>query len=104
MPDAGKVTSQDGKIALNTTTLDLTWAYDPIGDFPAVFNIPAITNFDSRRDTAKYRNRRAGHRAVARQQPRDIGLNLVCSSSRLTSPISSPRSRPPDGRRAGVLF
>lgn len=44
MPDAGKVTSQDGKIALNTTTLDLTWAYDPIGDFPAVFNIPAITN------------------------------------------------------------
>jgi hypothetical protein len=44
MPGAGKVTSADGNTALNTSTLDLTWAYDPIGDFPAVFNLPAIVN------------------------------------------------------------
>ncbi len=44
MPAAGKVTSADKKVALNTTTLDLTWAYDPIGDFPAVFNPTAIIN------------------------------------------------------------
>jgi len=44
MPAAGKITSPDKKIALNTTTLDLTWAYDPIGDFPAVFNPTAILN------------------------------------------------------------
>jgi hypothetical protein len=44
MPAAGKVTSPDGKTALNTATLDLTWAYDPIGDFPAVFNIWAMAN------------------------------------------------------------
>ena len=44
MPAAGKVTSSDGKIALNTTTVDATWAYDPIGDFPAVFNIFALAN------------------------------------------------------------
>ena len=44
MPAGGTTVSPNGKIALNTTTLDLTWAYDPIGDFPAVFNIPALIN------------------------------------------------------------
>lgn len=44
MPGAGATVSPDGKIVLNTTTLDLDWAYDLIGDFPAVFNIPAIAN------------------------------------------------------------
>lgn len=44
MPAGGATTSPDGKIVLNTTTLDLTWAYDPIGDFPAVFSLPAIAN------------------------------------------------------------
>lgn len=44
MPGAGATVSPDGKIVLNTTTLDLDWAYDLIGDFPAVFSLPAITN------------------------------------------------------------
>lgn len=44
MPDAGRFASQDGKTVLNTTTLDLTWAYDPIGDFPAISSLPAILN------------------------------------------------------------
>jgi hypothetical protein len=44
MPKAGKTVSPDGKIVLNTTTLDLTWAYDPIADFPAVFNVVSIAN------------------------------------------------------------
>jgi len=44
MPAGGKTVSPDGKIVLNTTTLDLTWAYDPIGDFPAVFNLTSIAN------------------------------------------------------------
>ncbi len=44
MPAAGKNASPDGKIALNTTTLDATWAYDPLADFPAVFNLTAIAN------------------------------------------------------------
>lgn len=44
MPDAGRVASESGKVVLNTTTLDLTWAYDPIGDFPAVFSPFAIAN------------------------------------------------------------
>ena len=44
MPAAGKYYSQDRTIALNTSTLDLTWAYDPIGDFPATSNLFALTN------------------------------------------------------------
>lgn len=44
MPAGGKTVSPDGKINLNTTTWDLTWAYDPIGDFPAVFNITSMVN------------------------------------------------------------
>jgi hypothetical protein len=44
MPAGGKTVSPDGKIVLNTTTLDLTWAYDPIGDFPAVFNLTSMAN------------------------------------------------------------
>jgi len=44
MPAAGKYTSADGKVALVTSTIDATWAYDPIGDFPAVFNLTAIAN------------------------------------------------------------
>jgi len=44
MPAAGKYTSADGRVAVNTTTVDATWAYDPVGDFPAVFNLFALTN------------------------------------------------------------
>lgn len=44
MPAAGKYTSPDGKIALVTSTVDATWAYDPIGDFPSVFNVTSIAN------------------------------------------------------------
>lgn len=44
MPAGGATVSPDGKIVLNTTTLDLTWAYDLLADFPAVFNLPAIAN------------------------------------------------------------
>ncbi|WP_313676804.1 PE-PPE domain-containing protein [Mycolicibacterium sp.] len=47
MPAAGKYTSKDvdgGKIALNTSTLDITWAYDPTSDLPEVFNLLAFAN------------------------------------------------------------
>jgi hypothetical protein len=44
MPAAGKNTSPDGSIVLNTTTIDATWAYDPMADFPEVFNLTAIAN------------------------------------------------------------
>ncbi len=44
MPGAGKTVSPDGKIVLNTSTLDLTWAYDPVGDFPAAWSPFAIAN------------------------------------------------------------
>lgn len=44
MPAAGKYTSQNGTIVLNNTTIDATWAYDPIADFPEVFNITALLN------------------------------------------------------------
>ncbi|MBU3751608.1 MAG: PE-PPE domain-containing protein [Mycobacterium sp.] len=44
MPAAGKYTSTDGSIQLNTTTVDATWAYDPMADFPEVFNLTAIAN------------------------------------------------------------
>jgi hypothetical protein len=44
MPPAGKAISTDGSIVLNTTTVDATWAYDPMADFPEVFNLTAIAN------------------------------------------------------------
>lgn len=44
MPAAGKNTSQSGTIVLNNTTIDATWAYDPIADFPEVFNLTALVN------------------------------------------------------------
>lgn len=44
MPAAGLYKSLDGTIAVNSTTLDATWAYDPTGDFPAVFNLFSILN------------------------------------------------------------
>lgn len=44
MPAAGKYKSSDEKIALNTSTLDVTWAYDPAADLPAVFNGLAFAN------------------------------------------------------------
>ena len=44
MPAAGKYKSQDQKIALNTTTLDVTWAYDPTADLPEVPNLLAFAN------------------------------------------------------------
>ncbi len=44
MPAAGKYASADGRVTLNTSTLDATWAYDPNADFPEVFNLTAITN------------------------------------------------------------
>lgn len=44
MPAAGKYTSPNGTIVLNNTTLDTTWAYDPMADFPEVFNLTALAN------------------------------------------------------------
>lgn len=47
MPAAGKYTSEavdGGKIALNTSTLDITWAYDPTSDLPEVFSLFAFAN------------------------------------------------------------
>ena len=44
MPGAGLYKSADGTITINTTTVDATWAYDPTGDFPEVFNIFSILN------------------------------------------------------------
>jgi hypothetical protein len=44
MPSAGKTVSPDGRIVLNASTLDLTWAYDPVGDFPAAWSPFAIAN------------------------------------------------------------
>lgn len=44
MPAGGKYLSEDKRTVLNTTTVDATWAYDPIGDFPEVFNLTAIGN------------------------------------------------------------
>jgi hypothetical protein len=44
MPAAGRYTSPDGTMNVNTTTIDATWAYDPTGDFPEVFNIFSILN------------------------------------------------------------
>ena len=44
MPAAGKNTSVDGTVALVTSTVDVTWAYDPIADFPVVFNPFSIAN------------------------------------------------------------
>jgi hypothetical protein len=44
MPAAGRYTSPDGTMNVNTTTVDATWAYDPTGDFPEVFNIFSILN------------------------------------------------------------
>jgi hypothetical protein len=44
MPAPGFVDSPNGKIGLNTATVDLTWAYDPISDFPVTLNLFAIAN------------------------------------------------------------
>lgn len=44
MPAAGTNTSADGTVKLITSTVDVTWAYDPIADFPEVFNLTAIAN------------------------------------------------------------
>lgn len=44
MPAAGRYTSADGSVSLNTSTVDATWAYDPTADFPEVFNIFSIIN------------------------------------------------------------
>lgn len=44
MPAAGKYTSQAGTLVLNNTTIDATWAYDLIADFPEVFNLTALMN------------------------------------------------------------
>ena len=42
IPAAG-VTSSPG-ISLNTATIDVTWAYDPLSDFPVTLNPFALTN------------------------------------------------------------
>ena len=44
MPAPGFVTSPNGQIKLNTATFDLSWAYDPISDFPVTLNPFAIVN------------------------------------------------------------
>ena len=44
MPAAGKYVSPDKKIALNTSTIDVTWAYDPIADLPEVPSVLAFAN------------------------------------------------------------
>jgi hypothetical protein len=44
MPNAGKYISGDKKVVLNVGTIDAAWAYDPVADFPAVFNLTAIAN------------------------------------------------------------
>ena len=44
MPAPGFVDSPNGQIRLNTGTVDLTWAYDPISDFPVTLNPFAIVN------------------------------------------------------------
>lgn len=76
MPSAGKTTSPDGKIALNTSTLDLTWAYDPVGDFPAVWSPFAIANSLA---AALPLNLIGGFAAEPLQGDsfQDIGLNLA---------------------------
>lgn len=43
-PGPGFVNSPNGQIRLNTGTVDLTWAYDPISDFPVTLNPFAIAN------------------------------------------------------------
>ena len=44
MPGAGLYKSPDQKITINTSTLDVTWAYDPTADFPVASNIFSILN------------------------------------------------------------
>lgn len=47
VPDAGVYTSDNSStpgIRLNTATLDLTWAYDPLSDFPATLNPFSLLN------------------------------------------------------------
>jgi hypothetical protein len=44
IPAAGLYTSGDTKTALNTTTIDVTWAYDPFGDFPEIANPFSLIN------------------------------------------------------------
>ena len=44
MPASGFTNSPDGKIVLNTGLVDLSWAYDPMSDFPVTLNPFAIAN------------------------------------------------------------
>jgi len=44
MPAAGLYKSTDNKTALNTTTIDVTWAYDPFADFPEIANPFSLIN------------------------------------------------------------
>ncbi len=44
IPAPGYNTSSDERIRLNTATLDLTWAYDPLADFPEVLNPFSLLN------------------------------------------------------------
>lgn len=47
VPDAGVYASDNSAtpgIKLNTATLDLTWAYDPLSDFPETFNPFSLLN------------------------------------------------------------
>ena len=81
MPAAGTYKSADNKIALNTQTIDATWAYDPAGDFPEVFNIFAIANSLSAAlplnlagGLASYVLADSTGKAAT---PTDIGLNLA---------------------------
>ncbi|AQT78153.1 hypothetical protein B1R94_01230 [Mycolicibacterium litorale] len=44
LPPVGRHTDATGKIVLNTATLDLTWAYDPLSDFPVTLNPFSLAN------------------------------------------------------------
>lgn len=44
MPAPGKVSSDSGKIVLNTATMDIAWAYSPLADFPVTLNPFSIVN------------------------------------------------------------
>ena len=44
IPDAGRVVNDAGTIVLNTATWDVTWAYDPLADFPVTLNPFSIVN------------------------------------------------------------
>lgn len=44
LPPVGQVADTSGKIKLNTATLDLAWAYDPLADFPETLNPFSLLN------------------------------------------------------------